>query len=386
MAFIDIAVGAASMFGGDILGSYLGADLIGGTILGGAAGGSVAALSGGALGDAAGGALFDAAGGGFMDAAGGGLADYGSANAFADAAAGGDAGFGAGVSEAGSANAYADAAAAGGGEGAAASGVNNPFGNGSNMLSQFAGKAISPMLGNLASSMIGANGAQRSAQTQANAATQSIAMQQGMFNSSQANLQPFINGGANAMGQLNKKLSDGSLGGTFSGADYLANKDPGYQFQLDQGNQALQNSQAAKDGVLGGSSLKGLIDYNQGMASTGYQSAYNRWLQSQQNTYGQLAGAAGIGANSASAGATSAGNFSKGIGETMVGRGNVLGAGQAASAKNYSQAADGFGNRLYALSDMAKTSDPAMTAYDSGLNGQNNPSNQAALDNVLGSF
>lgn len=327
------------------------------------------------------------------------MSEAGSANAYADAAAGGSGGGGfdpsnfnadpfSGPSNAspygpGEAPAYDPSVSAQSAQGA---GPGNPFGNGSNLLSQFAGKAIGPILGNLGSSMIGANGASNAAQTQANAATQSIAMQQGMFNSSQANLQPYINGGSRAMGQLNSKLADGSLGGTFSGADYLANKDPGYQFQLDQGNQALQNSQAAKDGVLGGSSLKGLIDYNQGMASTGYQSAYNRWLQSQQNTYGQLAGAAGIGANSASAGATSAGNFSRGIGDTMTGRGNSLAAGQVGVANNYGRAVGGFGNQLYALSDMARTSDPSQTAYDTGFSGQNNPANQQALDDKIGSF
>lgn len=236
--------------------------------------------------------------------------------------------------------------------------------------------ALGPQLGNIGSNLLSANGANQAAQTQANAATQTIAMQQGMFDKSQQNLQPYMAGGAQAMGQLNGKLADGSLGGTFTGADYLANKDPGYQFQLDQGNQALQNSQAARDGVLGGSSLKGLIDYNQGMASTGYQSAYNRWLSSQNNTYNQLSGTAGIGANAAGAGANNASRFAGNIGDAMTGRGNSLAAGQVGQAKAYSQMTSGAGNMMYALRDMVNPSGSPYSAPTNASPYMSGPSQQ----------
>lgn len=236
--------------------------------------------------------------------------------------------------------------------------------------------ALGPQLGNIGSNLLSANGANQAAQTQANAATQTIAMQQGMFDKSQQNLQPYMAGGAQAMGQLNGKLADGSLGGTFTGADYLANKDPGYEFQLNQGNQALQNSQAARDGVLGGSSLKGLIDYNQGAASTGYQSAYQRWLSSQQNTYGQLSGAAGIGANAAGAGANNASRFAGNIGDAMTGRGNSLAAGQVGQAKAYSQMTSGAGNMMYALRDMVNPSGSPYSAPTNASPYMGGPSQQ----------
>ena len=138
--------------------------------------------------------------------------------------------------------------------------------------------------------------------------------------------------------------------------------------------------------MLGGSALKGLIDYNQGVASTGYQSAYNRWLQSQQNTYGQLSGAANIGNTAASYGANSAAKFADAIGGNITGRGNSLAAGQAGVAKNYSQAVSGFGNQLYSLSDMSKTPNSSQAAFDTGFNGQSNPADQQARDNQPGPF
>lgn len=51
---------------------------------------------------------------------------------------------------------------------------------------------------------------------------------------------------------------------------------PGYQFQLDQGLQGVNNSAAAKGGLLSGANMKAINDYAQGQASTGYQNAWDR--------------------------------------------------------------------------------------------------------------
>ena len=52
--------------------------------------------------------------------------------------------------------------------------------------------------------------------------------------------------------------------------------DPGYQFRLKQGQQALENSASARGTLRGGAQLKALTDYSQGAASQEYQNAYNR--------------------------------------------------------------------------------------------------------------
>jgi len=52
--------------------------------------------------------------------------------------------------------------------------------------------------------------------------------------------------------------------------------DPGFQFRLAQGQQALENSASARGTLRGGAQLKGLVDYQQGAASQEYQNAYNR--------------------------------------------------------------------------------------------------------------
>lgn len=61
-----------------------------------------------------------------------------------------------------------------------------------------------------------------------------------------------------------------------------AMSDPGYQFALNQGLDALQGSQAAQGLLRTGGSLQDLINYGQNAAATQYQNVYNRAA----NTYG----------------------------------------------------------------------------------------------------
>lgn len=71
--------------------------------------------------------------------------------------------------------------------------------------------------------------------------------------------------------------------------------DPGYQFRMDQGNQALQRSAAAQGNLLSGGTLKALDRYNQDYASGEFGNVYNRALQNfgaQNTTYGNTANAA----------------------------------------------------------------------------------------------
>jgi hypothetical protein len=77
--------------------------------------------------------------------------------------------------------------------------------------------------------------------------------------------------------QANQRLSDRLMGGfNFNQADLY--NDPGYQFQLEQGQRGL-NAQAAKSGLLGsGRALKEATEYGQGMAEGQFNNVYTRNL------------------------------------------------------------------------------------------------------------
>jgi hypothetical protein len=183
--------------------------------------------------------------------------------------------------------------------------------------------------------VVGAAGSAYASNQQKSAANKATNLQQGIYNQNQANLSPYMQQGSGAL----SKLADlegtsgntsapgyGSLTSNFTAQDYLNNQDPGYQFQLQQGQQALQNSQAADSGVLSGAALKGLIGYNQGMAATGYQNAYNRWQTTNSNNFTRLSSLASLGENAAAG----AGNMGVASGANMAN--SITGAGNAAAA------------------------------------------------------
>jgi hypothetical protein len=181
---------------------------------------------------------------------------------------------------------------------------------------------------------ISSDASRKAAHTQADAANRAADMQQQQFQSTRDSLQPFINTGYDAQGSLRNLLgigtpTDGSTYGSlskpFDAQAFEQWKDPGYQFQLQQGQQALQNSQAAQNGVLSGAALKDLIGFNQGMASTAFQNSFGRYMTQNETTYKRLADMLGIGENAA------AGVGNMGV-QAMGNIGNTLTSGAAAQA------------------------------------------------------
>lgn len=131
----------------------------------------------------------------------------------------------------------------------------------------------------------------------------------------------------------------GLMNRSFTGADALA--DPGYQFGLQQGMQALDHRVAAAGGRVSGAALKAAQRYGNDYASTKFGEAYQR----RQDSLNRLAALAGIGqtstANSAAAGAAS----SNAISSLISSQGNATAAGQIAQGNIWSNA----GNQIAAL-------------------------------------
>jgi len=179
---------------------------------------------------------------------------------------------------------------------------------------------------------ISAYSSNKAANTQAAAANKATDTQKAMYDQTQSNLSPFIGSGTTALNTLNGDLANGTLGGSFTNADLNANMAPNYAFQLKQGQQALENSQAADSGVLSGAALKGMQDYTQNTAAGAYQNAYNNWMSSQNMKYNQLSNLAGLGENAAAGLGNNGASISNGMANTITGAGNALAAGQIGQA------------------------------------------------------
>jgi hypothetical protein len=277
-------------------------------------------------------------GAGTAGAAGAGAADLAAYDAIAGLTAGG----GAGMTAAQQAAAAAAAAGAMGG-GAAAPAAAAAAGG----LAQYATPAAIA-----ASSLLGANASQQAAQTQANAAAQANQLLAQQYQQQRADLAPFTTAGLGAQNQLltflglpggTQGANFGKYSGDFTGADLLANQDPGYAFRLSEGQKALERSAAARGGLLSGGTGKALASYGQQMGSQEYQNAYNRYQTNRSNQLAPLFTLTGSGQASAAGQAAAAGNYGTGA------AGNLTSAGAAQAAGNVGTAnaiSSGLGSYL----------------------------------------
>ena len=242
-------------------------------------------------------------------------------------------------------------------------------------------------VGSIAAGTIGAVGAGVAGGEQASASKQaaqiqqtdqqaSLAEQQREFNINQQNQAPWLQAGTQGIGALSNLLSTPGQGlltpwtQQFQAptADQAA-QTPGYQFQLQQGNQAIQNSAAASGGLLSGNTLTAMDQYSQGLASTNYQQVYNNALQqyqqsynifqgNQTNEFNRLASLSGVGQQAAttlgSQGQAAASNIAninatsgQQIGQSLQNAGAATASGYAGIANSLSGGISGLGQ--YAL-------------------------------------
>jgi hypothetical protein len=128
--------------------------------------------------------------------------------------------------------------------------------------------------------------------------------------------------------------------------DFAQGIDPGYQFRLQQGQEATNRMANMGGGMLSGNALRGAQDYTQGLASQEYGNAFNRFQTQRSNIYNTLAGIAGIGQTSlgqtTTAGTTAAGNIGANIANAgaaqaggIVGSANAMGGGITGAGQNY---------------------------------------------------
>lgn len=125
--------------------------------------------------------------------------------------------------------------------------------------------------------------------------------------------------------------------------------DPSFQFQMQQGTQALERSAAAKGTLLTGGALKSLARFGQGLASTfddkyynrdlgQYQMAHDIFNQNQTGQFNRLSTLAGMGQTSAGQLGNTGSSYGANAGNTMTDIGNAQAAGTVGGANAWNSA------------------------------------------------
>ena len=202
--------------------------------------------------------------------------------------------------------------------------------------------------GSIASGIIGSRAAGNAAKEQQAGFQQESQIEQNMFDQSKQTLSPYTTGGSNALAALLQALNVGGEGGatnpilkmlglgpggpTGTGIDPSTFRaSPGYQFQKQEGLDAVTNSAAASGG-LGGNALKAISQYGTGLADQSWNQYINQATSGWQNLVNPLAGVAGMGANAAGNLAGLTNNVGSELGSNAVGVGNAGAAGTMGSA------------------------------------------------------
>lgn len=183
-------------------------------------------------------------------------------------------------------------------------------------------------VGTIAGGLIQAGAAGKAADARVAASEEAGALVGGQYQETREDLAPWRTAGTGALGEYQAQLG---LGGEATPFETT----PGYEFQLAEGQKAVERSQLAGGLGQSGATAKALTRFGQGLASTEYQNYLTR-----------LSGLAGMGLGAT----TATGQF----GAQAAGRqGQYLTAGGEARASGYLGKADAYTGMIGGLSNLA---------------------------------
>jgi hypothetical protein len=188
------------------------------------------------------------------------------------------------------------------------------------------------------SSVLGASAATSAARTQADAANRAAQLQQNQFER-QIELQaPYRQAGERALGKL-------ELASEYTpfGMDQFQ-QDPGYAFRLKEGQKALEQSAAARGGLISGNALRAATRYGQEMGSQEYTNAFNRYQTERQARLNPLQVLAGVGQSSVNQLGAAGQNYANNAGQAIGAAGQATASGYMGVANAANQGVNQYLN------------------------------------------
>lgn len=166
----------------------------------------------------------------------------------------------------------------------------------------------------LLGSAIQTNAGSRAANMQRDASRDALALQKEQAERAYIDQAPYRKEGVNALSQLATGINTPT-----SAADVL--NTPGYQFGLDQGQQAIDRQFARNGGRNSGAQIKAAARFGTDYASTGYTAADQR----RENRLARLQTLAGLGQSATSASGVNGMAYGQNAGATIVNQGDNAG-------------------------------------------------------------
>lgn len=195
--------------------------------------------------------------------------------------------------------------------------------------------------GSLAGSVIGADAAGDAADSMAASTRDTNATNKYIFDKQVELQSPFREAGLTANNRLMQLMGlssggedNGSLMGSFN-ADSMY-EDPGYAFRLGEGMKGVENSAAARGGLLSGAALKAIQKYGQDYASGEYDKAWQRDSATKTNNFNRLQALVGTGTGATQQISDAAGQYATRTASANASLGNAQAAGTIGTANAWS--------------------------------------------------
>ncbi len=186
---------------------------------------------------------------------------------------------------------------------------------------------------------------------QRQATDSAMAFQREMYNQNRADQAPWREAGMRAL----TGMEGADFQRDFSANDFQA--DPGYQFRMQEGMKALQNSAAAKGSLNSGATMKALTKYGQDFASNEYTNVYNRFNADRDRRFNRLSSLAGTGQTATNQMQTANSNFGNQMSDLATGLGNARAASNINQANRMNQWMDNNQEMLMQAGGMMMASD-----------------------------
>lgn len=225
---------------------------------------------------------------------------------------------------------------------------------------RFVGAIIGGVASGLLSGAFGSDAAGDAADAQVSSANIAAGVQRDMFNQTQANLSPYMRAGGVALQDLEYLLGTGMGRGDWSqwaggdstvpGGDFLSGyaknfgilsrpftqadftASPGYQFNLQEGQNAINKAARASGKAYAPTTLQDLSRFSQGLASNEWNNERNAFRNFQNDLFNRVSGLSGSGQNAAANLGAFAGQAGNQISNAIMGAGNAQAAGIMGSA------------------------------------------------------
>lgn len=182
------------------------------------------------------------------------------------------------------------------------------------------------------SAIVGGIASTQAAKTQARAADRATEAQERMFNRQVELQEPFRQVGVNAL----PELVAASRYQPFGMEQFQ--QDPGYAFRMKEGLRALENTAAARGGLLSGNQMRGITRFGQELGSQEFTNAFNRYQAERAARLNPLQSLAGMGQTTAANVAGQAGQLGQSMGANIIGAGNARASGYMGTANALSNA------------------------------------------------